>query len=636
MNSYIKYLILFAVVINPFKLISQTDTVKKIIFIPHPRSDDKVNQSSNNTIEYIDFSKFDMKILGGDLTYYTSTNATSMEYCNTVYDLSNVNTLWTLGNHDTQDRSLIENYTLRPSYYAYYKDSITFVILDTELDKDGFIYSNISGDQLTFFQHLTDTISISKYLIIAHHRILWMLNNEDMKPYKDSVGASTREMDTSNFYAEVYPLVQKVKSKGIPVLFLGGDRSDIIIDYEPEDSINMLTAVMVPEFSDEKNNVLILKQNLNSTQLTWEWVSLNDIEKVKFPATSPNLYKKLIYLPHIYSVATHDVINSIKLIDYSKFDMIMLGGDLNYSSSAKIETLEKLDTLFNLRSETTLWSLGNHDVDNRDNLMQVTQKNTFYSYYADSVTFLVLDTELDAEINNYVFKNSFFSGEQLELIKNVTDTISKSKYLFVLHYRLVWMLGIPELEPYLDSVGKSTYEMDTVNYYQEVYPRLQEVKKRGIEIISLSGDKISTNLIYTPEDSMTFLISTIISDKGDDDNYAIIFKQNRNTLDITWEFVPISEIEKIEIPPDTSTSLNNSFLNHAKVFPNPSNGHFTVELDGLELSKLEIFNIIGEKIDCNINYFNNNSAEIEIKNTGIYFIKISLSNANIVRKIEIY
>jgi hypothetical protein len=222
-----------------------------------------------------------MTLLGGDLTYFTSINRTSMDYCDRLFDLRNPNTLWTMGNHDLNNRNLIQEYTGRPSYYAYYHKGICFVVLDVELDASGLSKSLISGAQLNWFKNVADTISKSEQMLVLHGRLLWMPGNPDFESRMDSVAESTRQLITVNFYPDVFPILQKVKSKGIPVICLGGDKSKINIDYSPEDSIHFLASTMAPEFTDDENDVMVFTYKQATNVMSWKFVSLSSIDKKK-------------------------------------------------------------------------------------------------------------------------------------------------------------------------------------------------------------------------------------------------------------------------------------------------------------------------------------------------------------------
>jgi len=276
MRLLFAYSLVFCICLNSY---SQNGSSLKFISVPHPRSENKTQQSVLFGIEKIDFSLYDMTLLGGDLTYYTSINRTSMDYCDKLFNLKSPNTLWTMGNHDLNNRSLIQEYTGRPPYYTYYRDHITFLVLDTEQNASGLTKSLISGAQLDWLKTVTDTISNSDYLIVLHGRLLWMIGNPDFKTRLDSVAESTKQLVNTNFYPDVFPLLQKVKANGVRVICLGGDKSKINIDYSPEDSIHFLASTMAPEFTDDQNDVMVFNYNKSDKVMSWKYVSLTNIEK---------------------------------------------------------------------------------------------------------------------------------------------------------------------------------------------------------------------------------------------------------------------------------------------------------------------------------------------------------------------
>jgi hypothetical protein len=261
-------------------LFPQNDSVLKLIFVPHPRSEDQAHQSVYPAIAEIDFAKYDVRMLGGDITYSTSKDSETLAYCDNLFNIRSPNTLWSLGNHDVQSghRDLIKKFTGRESYYSYSRDGITFIVLDTELDANSFSSTFIEGNQLQMVKDVCDTITDSRYLILLHHRFMWMINNDYFKPMlTDSIAASSRSMDTTNFYSDIYPLLQKVKSKGMQVLVFGGDKSKINVAYSPEDSITFYAARLAADIPDNINNVIVLNYSLQNKELTCDFVPLSEI-----------------------------------------------------------------------------------------------------------------------------------------------------------------------------------------------------------------------------------------------------------------------------------------------------------------------------------------------------------------------
>ena len=271
------FLIIITSAINIFP---QGDSVLKFIFVPHPRSEDHVNLSVNPVIAKINFASYDVRLLGGDLTYNTNRDSATLAHCDNIFDLGSPNTLWSFGNHDVQsgDREIIKEFTGRDSYYSYARDGITFIVLDTELDAEGSSRTFIKGDQLKMVQDVCDSIKDSRYLILLHHRFMWMINNDDFKDrLTDSIAQSSRLMDTTNFYSDIYPLLQQVKHKGIQVLVFGGDRCDFNLEYFPEDSITFYAAGLSQNLPDSLDSLIVINYNLQKKEITCNFVRLFDV-----------------------------------------------------------------------------------------------------------------------------------------------------------------------------------------------------------------------------------------------------------------------------------------------------------------------------------------------------------------------
>ncbi|MBI5538740.1 MAG: T9SS type A sorting domain-containing protein [Bacteroidia bacterium] len=88
------------------------------------------------------------------------------------------------------------------------------------------------------------------------------------------------------------------------------------------------------------------------------------------------------------------------------------------------------------------------------------------------------------------------------------------------------------------------------------------------------------------------------------------------------------------IPPATSEIFTNKLSNLPKVYPNPTNGKFTItETDNIKL--IEVVNVLGKIIYCTIPENRLNKSEIDLSNVpkGIYFIKVDNGDKVHVEKV---
>ena len=278
------YSLFILAIFGSHALKAQTDTIQ-YLFMGHPRSDDKDHQYVNKTVEKLDYSKFELLLLGGDLTWNTSGQISTLEYCDSIFHLGDTNTHLAIGNHDIDNIASLLSYTQKDRYYSFSINNLTFIVLDTELSTP-----DITGSQLDLIKAVADTIINSDYLMLIHHRILWMADNPDLAHLIDSVAASSKNLGSSNFFDQVYPELQKVKNKGIPVYCIAGDRTDINIEYSIEDSIQFIASGMVGTFPDSNNFVVVFTHIPQEHILNYEFVPLSEMDTLAESPIQPTSY----------------------------------------------------------------------------------------------------------------------------------------------------------------------------------------------------------------------------------------------------------------------------------------------------------------------------------------------------------
>ena len=251
-----------------------------------------------------------------------------------------------------------------------------------------------------------------------------------------------------------------------------------------------------------------------------------------------NVVVKYLHLGHTRTDENPSMDPAVEKIDYSKYDMLWLGGDLAYLTSKDEETISHVDSIYNLSDSNTLLALGYHDYDNLDLVEEITKRPAFYSYYKNGITFIILDTQ--DSLSNII-------GEQKKLFIETIQGIQNSSHLIILHHKLIWMYGNSNLQPKINSISNAPlrdciYCINPNNFNSELYPELVEIKKRGIEVLCIGGDIgiHSKEFEYVTEDGIYFLASGIKS--GDEVNKGLVFTHDVTNQKLSWEFKLLEEL----------------------------------------------------------------------------------------------
>ena len=249
------------------------------LHIAHTRVYGEAKDKVMQEVEDIDFSGFDALILGGDLAYESSKNIGTLQYLDSVFDLKNPETLWTLGNHDYQHPELISQLTQRSTFYSFHKNGITFLNFDSQAD-----HCNTSGNQLALFEKVTDTLNDTRTLILMHHKLIWMLDGGEMQGKVNEVangglGGCFHCIEPNNFYESVYPKLRDIQKSGIQVVCLAGDIGVKVNEYEyiNEDGVAFLASGLKDGAS--ANQVLVFSHHPENGKLKWEFKPLHDLPK---------------------------------------------------------------------------------------------------------------------------------------------------------------------------------------------------------------------------------------------------------------------------------------------------------------------------------------------------------------------
>jgi hypothetical protein len=243
--------------------------------------------------------------------------------------------------------------------------------------------------------------------------------------------------------------------------------------------------------------------------------------------------KKYIHISHTRLIDNSAIHPKSTNIDYTNFDITMLGGDIAHLSSHDNQTMDLIDSTFNIKANTTFWSLGNHDYSNPVLIQSYTTRQAHYTHHQNGITFIILDTQKDS---------CRIINEQLQLVKNVIDTISESSHLIILVHKLIWMPEHPILQDQIATIsngqiGESHYSLYYNNFYEDIYPRLVSASDKGINVLCVGGDigKYANEFEYTTSDGIQYLASGL-NYQSSDDQY-LIFDHNLTTEVLTWKYV---------------------------------------------------------------------------------------------------
>lgn len=274
--------------------------------------------------------------------------------------------------------------------------------------------------------------------------------------------------------------------------------------------------------------------------------------------------KRYIFLGHPYDWQDwYGIDPRLESLDFSSYDQVWLGGDVCSRLTFKESTLDYLDSIFDLSSEKLQWTLGNHDIKygNIDFISKRTGRNTFYSRSFDGICLLVLNTNLFRYFPPKQLQDDCDQrAEQLELIKNITDTIAQSSHLIILHHHAIMSELRRDSSGQIPEVFNTNYpgiqaSCDSAFYLTDfLYPKLKAVRSRGVKVILVGGDfgmRAKEYEFQTP-DSIVFLGSGINNSlefatapdyvTSFDKDKILVFHRGVPKKSLLWEFVDLDAL----------------------------------------------------------------------------------------------
>ncbi len=257
---------------------------------------------------------------------------------------------------------------------------------------------------------------------------------------------------------------------------------------------------------------------------------------------------KYLFIGHCYQINTvgNKVDYRVEQLDKTPYEGIWLGGDVCSEAMLNYSTVQYIDSLFNLGNPETHWSLGNHDARNGnwEWYTEFTGRKTYYAYSSNGITRIVMNT-------NLLPVNCELLNDEYNMICNVCDTVSQSKYLIMIMHHGIWR-DVPGLPP------PGTYAQSDLRYWnancdsvetpfvKTIYPKLVEVKNRGIEVICIIGDMGAgpNKFEKDSDDGIHFLGCGLYHNEPD--NNVLMFTYTPDNKNLSWQFCNLDSLLSVQ------------------------------------------------------------------------------------------
>jgi len=238
----------------------------------------------------------------------------------------------------------------------------------------------------------------------------------------------------------------------------------------------------------------------------------------------------------------------------SDYDGIWFGGDICSETSLNPRTIKSLDKKFDLKNPNTHIVLGNHDYRNGNHELYhaATGRPTFYTSSFKNMVVSVMNTNLNSSDCEKL-------NAQFRMLTAVTDTLKDaSHYVLMMHHQIFplfdGMKGY-KANGILDHYAVHCDDASS-SFQNDIYPKLVELEKKGIEVVVIVGDSGWHKGAETESDAgVTFLASGINNSYNRKKNKPVTESQTDKLLEITldpkskslnWNFVDLNELAHVD------------------------------------------------------------------------------------------
>ena len=266
-----------------------TDTLRYVFFGHTYAGGEPEGKRVDFRLEAMDMNQFDRIWLGGDIGAETDLNYSNLAYLDTIFDLKKAGNHWALGNHDTRNENIewIEEFSGKERYYAYTEHSITTIVMDGNISP---LDCENLNKQFELIKQVCDTINQGYLIFLVHHGIA-----TDVPGVASPLSYAHTELqnwlpncysDTLNYANSIYPLLQKVESRGIDVFHITGDVGSYYKQYHgiSDHGVEYLAAGLGNGYRilqglpiHAPDVAIVFTHILPNNQLSWEFVLINDL-----------------------------------------------------------------------------------------------------------------------------------------------------------------------------------------------------------------------------------------------------------------------------------------------------------------------------------------------------------------------
>jgi hypothetical protein len=248
------------------------------LFMGHIYEYNTAGDKVDHRVEQMDKTGYDGIWLGGDVCSEALLKYSTVRYIDSLFDLGDPMTFWTLGNHDVRNGNFewLKEFTGRETYYAHYQNGITIIIMNTNL-----IPTNCEDmdNQFQIITNVCDTITHSSHLFLIMHHGIWRgvpnLPNPATYAQSDLIyWNSNCDSVNSTFVNSIYPMLLDVKNRGIEVICILGDMGSQHFNMDSEDGVHFMGCGLHNSSVDE---VLIFEHIVPNRTITWGFYNLDSL-----------------------------------------------------------------------------------------------------------------------------------------------------------------------------------------------------------------------------------------------------------------------------------------------------------------------------------------------------------------------